>query len=373
MPLLDPPIADLLPPVPEDTDAGALRARISALVDGPVSGEVDGVEAEDAAQDGGADDALARLDAAARLLFTWHDAHRDRPEHPWQTAIGGALDAIQAAHREEVARGVAEGRRVWTPHRADLSPAESAGLDELWRALRGEAPSALTVHEETLGGVAEEPVERVAGFRTEVDALHARILAGPAGRALLRAVVSAPRAIHVRPAHPDDGHDTAYAAPGLHHPPDAETERAWDAAALAVEDASDPRGWRPAEGIEARVVLRRGLRDSALRHRDASGTDLDWASGHPVLTPAFVAYAHELGHALNLVRGEKKTALRRPEYDRDRLPAERMATREALGTGRVAAADELRFLWRTMEEHDVVERVENAVRAEWGLTPRRWH
>jgi hypothetical protein len=320
---------------------------------------------------------LRHLHEAEHQAYQWHHTNRANPGHAQMANVKTLLDDIQAEHKKQIAKTVDKGYKLWTPTRATMNPAQIKHLDNLWSATTKGADtkgqkSKLRIFNESRPGPNGKR-EKYADFHRDIHAHTARLLTGPQGRGLVNDLVYGKHSTHIRPAHSTDRADFAYVTPDIneHNSPalqDAATKEAY-----AIEDSNTPGGFRRRKGVGSQVTVNPGLRDTELSHRDETARDITGqGQGNAILSPAFLIYAHELGHARNNLRGQNRIKHLPHLYDANRLSQNRVNARLALGNVIPPAGQELLTRWRNPEEHQNITQTENPVRDEHGLSRRKY-
>jgi hypothetical protein len=336
---------------------------------------------------------LASLHAAQHSLYGFQNAQVANPGHPAAAGVAAMQDEIQTQHRAHIAETVAHHDPLWTPDSATMAPAERQRVNDLWSSVTTGTDTAgvqsnLTVHGQSLPGKLGEPAITPPGFQDEINANHARLLETAGGRDLIESLVRGNHPVDVRPSHTDDRADIGYVGTGRTRVDPGSVQyanREALASAVVAPGGADRMVHHPAHaggpaletaynraaGKSSRVIMNPGIRDSELQHRDVTTHDLTGV-GNMVPTPAFLVYGHELGHAKNVMRGAKKTAMRRDLYNQ--IPQAAVDARVALGVHNVVPDHEQSLMhWHNAEEHDVIESIENPLRDQHGLPRRKYH
>lgn len=320
---------------------------------------------------------LRHLHEAEHQAYLWHHTNRANPGHAQMGNLKTLLDDIQTEHKKQIAKTVDKGYKLWTPTRATMNAAQRRHLDNLWSATttgrdtRGQK-SKLRIFNESRPGP-DRKREKYAGFDREIHANTARLLAGPQGRGLINDLVYGKHATHIRPAHSTDRSDDAYVSPGIqeHTSPLREEEATREA--YAIEDSHAPGGFRRRKGVGSQVILKPGIRDTELSHRDETARDLTGqGQGNSILSPAFVIFGHELGHARNNLRGQNRIKHLSHLYDANKISQTRVNNRLALGNVIPPPGQEILTRWRNPEEHQNITQTENAIRNEHHLSRRKY-
>lgn len=320
---------------------------------------------------------LRHLHEAEHQAYQWHHTNRANPGHAQMGNLKTLLDDIQAEHKKEITKTVDKGYKLWTPTRATMNKKQRQKLDNLWSAtttgrdLRGQNSKLKILNESRPGPNGKR--ERYDDFHRDIHAHTARLLSGPQGRELVSDLVYGDKATHIRPAHSTDRADFAYVTPGLNEHKSPGQEREATKEAYAIEDPHAPGGFRRRQGVGSQVTVNPGLTDTALSHRDETARDITGqGQGNAILSPAFLIYAHELGHARNNLRGQNRIKHLPHLYDANRLSQQRVNNRLALGNVVPPPGQELLTRWRNPEEHQNITQTENPVRDEHGLSRRKY-
>jgi len=356
-----------------------------------------------------ADERSKALDQMEHAAYRWMDVNKRSPSTRKQHGVlMGMLDQIQQAHSEHIEYLHKNNLKLYTPDRDTMGAEEQAKLQSSWNELRN-GTGLITPPSET---------DSPEGAR-DLRAMHARLLSRPAGRKLLYglldrkggdgkdvairatpAITSTPeerkqrrdakktadRTLDPRLAAMRDELTQLTSQPGfpnlLGRKPDRDHELGWDvgqirrvrelrtqSSALEQETArirseaahpdaaeAEPTDKHAATATEeqtgtgsgSRINVRTGLRDSELMNEDEHGNFIP--------APAFAIYGHELIHALHNRQGNDRTGVDSDNY-------------------RVAPLAH----WDNREEHHTIDSddaeaiTENQLRAEHGLTKRKWH
>ena len=328
---------------------------------------------------------LSQLDAAEHEIYAWHDANRGQPNHPKMAAIKELLVDLQKTHQDEIENAVAGGFKLWVPQRDQMTTGEQERLDDLWSALStgrhlDGARSKLQVYSRSRKGLHGEAEETSPDFKKQINAMHARLLTGRHGRHLLEqlvyqgtAGVDDGRSIRVRPSHSTDRSDQASASPGDKDLDRKHLEKLRGKAARP-KYSTRLQQWVPGKGTGSRVTVNPGFSDVKVTHADESAHDLLSEHDTKILSPAFIVYGHELGHALNNLLGMRKDKIDTHLYDANEVSESRVKRRRGLGIANYVSKDQQSLVrWENKEEHDVISNIENALRDEHGITRRKYH
>lgn len=184
----------------------------------------------------------------------------------------GLVDAVQTAHREEIALLV-DQEWDFVPEGPALDAAGLRDMARTWRTLVG-STGALTVTDQ------DYEVQTHSDFAREVHAAYARLLTTAAGRLLLTRILSRPnnRTVEIR-------NIPRNAAVGRHGGPEP----------AAAQPSHPVRAADPERGSSSVVGMVSDFSDTELWAVDADG--------NPILTPAWLALGHELIHALHDTQG----------------------------------------------------------------------
>lgn len=320
---------------------------------------------------------LRHLHEAEHRAYRWHHANRSNPGHAQMGNVKTLLDDIQAEHKKEIAKTVDGGYKLWTPGRATMSKAQREQLDNLWSATttgrdtRGRKSKLRILNESRPGQNRKR--ETYADFHRDIHAHTARLLTGAQGRGLVNDLVYGEHSTHIRPAHSSDRSDFAYVTPGLNEHINPQREEEATREAYAIEDSHAPGGFRRRRGVGSQVTVNPGLRDTDIGHRDETARDITGqGQGNAILSPAFLIYAHELGHARNNLRGQNRIRHLPHLYDSNKLSQTRVNNRLALGNVIPPIGQQLLTRWRNPEEHQNITQNENPVRNEHGLSRRKY-
>ncbi len=356
-----------------------------------------------------ADERSKALDQMEHAAYRWMDVNKRSPSTRKQHGVMmGMLDQIQQAHSEHIEYLHNNNLKLYTPDRDTMGSGEQEKLQSSWNELRNGT------------GLIKPPSETDSpqGAR-DLRAMHARLLSRPAGRELLYGLLDKTGgegknvAISAMPpitSTPDERKqrrdekkradrelDPQLAAMGeelarltsqpgfpslLGRKPERDHELGWDVGQIkrvrelrtqssnleqetsrirneaAYPDAADAEPTdkhaatatteRRGPGSGSRINVRTGLRDSELMNEDDHGNFIP--------APAFAIYGHELIHALHNRQGNDRTGV-----DSDSYRVEPLAR------------------WDNREEHHTIDSddpqaiTENRMRAEHGLTRRKWH
>ena len=320
---------------------------------------------------------LQHLHEAEHQAYQWHHTNRANPGHAQMANVKTLLDDIQAEHKKEIAKTVDKGYKLWTPTRATMNKKQRQKLDDLWSATttgrdtRGRNSKLKILNESRPGPNGKR--EKYADFHRDIHAHTARLLTGPQGRNLVSDLVYGDKATHIRPAHSTDRADFAYVTPGLNEHKSPRQEQEATKEAYAIDDPHAPGGFRRRQGVGSQVTVNPGLTDTALSHRDETARDItNQGQGNAILSPAFLIYAHELGHARNNLRGQNRIKHLPHLYDANRLSQQRVNNRLALGNVVPPPGQDLLTRWRNPEEHQNITQNENPIRDEHGLSRRKY-
>ncbi len=320
---------------------------------------------------------LRHLHEAEHQAYQWHHTNRANPGHAQMANVKTLLDDIQAEHKKQIAKTVDGGYKLWTPGRATMSKSQREHLDNLWSATttgrdtRGQK-SKLRIFNESRPGQNRKR-ETYGDFHRDIHAHTARLLTGAQGRGLVNDLVYGEHSTHIRPAHSTDRSDFAYVTPGLNEHASTQREAEATKEAYAIEDSHAPGGFRRRKGVGSQVTVNPGLRDTEIGHRDETARDITGqGQGNAILSPAFLIYAHELGHARNNLRGQNRIRHLPHLYDPSKLSQTRVNNRLALGNVNPPIGQQLLTRWRNPEEHQNISQNENPIRNEHGLSRRKY-
>lgn len=320
---------------------------------------------------------LRHLHEAEHQAYQWHHTNRANPGHAQMANVKTLLDDIQAEHKKQIATTVDKGYKLWTPTRATMSKSQRQKLDNLWSATttgrdtRGQK-SKLRIFNESRPGE-DRRRETYGDFHREIHANTARLLTGAQGRGLVNDLVYGEHATHIRPAHSSDRSDDAYVHPGLEEHASPRREEEATREAYAIEDPHAPGGFRRRRGVGSQVILKPGIRDTELSHRDETARDLTGqGQGNAILSPAFLIFGHELGHARNNLHGQNRIKHSPHLYDANKLSQTRVNNRLALGNVIPPPGQDLLTRWRNPEEHQNITGNENPIRDEHNLSRRKY-
>ena len=270
------------------------------------------------------------LDAVEHEVYAWFGRNAGAKDADKKRAAA-VMDEVQAEHHR-YARVLIDHRL--TPYMAQLAPGDADGAGATWDALS--ANRGVRVADSGENGFATDDA-----FRTGVHSMNARLMSRPHGRTLLGALLAGaggPAQVTVKPIDADRMKAVG-AAMGVD-----------DYHEVAQTGAVDEHGHAHAADGTAGTPSRSEM------HFEPGFQDS--AAGLAPVSPAFIAYGHELVHALH----DKHGVNLKNFTDPDKMVEERETV--GLDSGNPAAAA---LLMNTLMRDHITEA---DLRREHGLPPR---
>jgi hypothetical protein len=272
-----------------------------------------------------------------RKAYEWSDrrAKEHLPPSPGALAL---LDSIQAAHKAVIDQVVANNEELPLPDGIDAEEARKAQDD--WRHLVA-ADGNIKIDENRYNPADDTQVtETVAGYKSELLAHMARLLAIPSGRNMINQLMNNPgndpdKVVMIRPQTASEKQKSGFdgTATGVN---EYGGEQPKDTSSLQNVKESE-RG----KGVGSKVTMPQGMGDSSVVAYDEDG--------NLIVSPAFLVLGHELIHAKHNLTGRNRNA--------------------------VPMSEEKAKVWKNPEEKHTIKdgkTTEQTMRNEVGLTRKRF-
>jgi hypothetical protein len=289
-----------------------------------------GNAAPDHAHQGFSDRRLASLHAVQQHLHSWLHAKRNEPQNKYRAGVNQLLDEVQAEHREQIGNVDQRNLRLYLPDQDQLTHTQRQQAQTDWNTIR-QGTGNVQIHDTAAEqrGTADE--YRPAGFRSEVLAMHARLLGNSTGRQLVHSVLGGGHNVDILPQYRSDAMEIM--------PEGGASAAAQNEVAARATPHADHVALGAGSGSTIRVEA--GMRDSQHEmHEDGTAT----------ANPSHIIYGHELVHALHNQHGSNLRNVPNADVDMTK--------------------------WSNLEEHETIagqHLSENRLREREGLTARTSH
>lgn len=239
------------------------------------------------------------LNEIQRSLYRWISQN---PSSNRKDAALGLLDDVQREHRQTIEDGLGARRGLKLFANGITEQREQRQLDEMWESIvSGNGKIRIKEVDPLTASIIEI---RIPGFRSEVLAAFARLLALPRGRHIIRKILNQPKTVTIVPLNPLS--NLLLKEPGGYSMPlsddDSHTVNISDQGNKLKKVVGGRRN-KPL-GSDVQIGMLPGLTDSKI-----------WMGGmlppddqnfHELHTPVFLILAHELLHAKHQIRGRDR-------------------------------------------------------------------